>query len=140
MALGVEVEDVAIPVAADPPHRVFVRIYRAAAGTLPVVVYLPSSTAQASADGLARRLVVSLPVAVVLPETSLDPGGEGAFDSRAGLAGWLAQHGGRRGLDGSRGLSCGAELELAFDTVVDVLKASLGQGSGESSGNLGVGS
>jgi acetyl esterase/lipase len=121
---AVEIEDTTVP--GGPSGGVSVRILRppAAAGTLPVIVYIHGAGwvfgNAHTHDRLIRELAVGTGAAVVFPNYSLSPEARYpvAIEESYAVLEWVAEHGAAKGLDPSR-------IAVAGDSVGGNMTAAL---------------
>jgi acetyl esterase/lipase len=121
---AVEIEDTTVP--GGPSGGVSVRILRppAAAGALPVIVYIHGAGwvfgNAHTHDRLIRELAVGTGAAVVFPNYSLSPEARYpvAIEESYAVLEWVAEHGAAKGLDPSR-------IAVAGDSVGGNMTAAL---------------
>jgi acetyl esterase/lipase len=123
----VEIDDTTVP--GGPSGQVSVRILRppAAAGTLPVIVYIHGAGwvfgNSHTHDRLIRELAVGTGAAVVFPNYSLSPEARYpvAIEESYAVLDWVAEHGAENGLDPSRiavaGDSVGGNMAAALTLI-----------------------
>jgi acetyl esterase len=120
----VDVEDTSVP--GGPSDEVSVRILRpkAAAGALPVIVYIHGAGwvfgNSHTHDRLIRELAAGTGAAVVFPEFSLSPEAQypTAIEESYAVLEWVADHGAEKNLDASR-------IAIAGDSVGGNMSAAL---------------
>jgi acetyl esterase/lipase len=107
IAALVDVRDLTVP--GGPADETWLRIFRpaGAAGPLPVVIYIHSDGAvlgNARTRRLVTRLATDLQAAVVVVDYSLSPNARipVAIEENYSAAAWVAEHGDKHGLDGTR--------------------------------------